>query len=193
MPLPDLLEALERSNAEEIAGLLSAARSEAEAIRAAARAEADQRLGRTLDSERTRLRQASERRRVTARREAAARVLRARAALLDRVFQAARTRAAGARGWPEYLAALEADVRRLRELLGPEPGTLRCATGDAERVHGWAAGSGLSVLASPEVTAGLHCTADGGRLSVDLTLPARLEAERPRLSIGLGPRLEAAT
>lgn len=191
MPLPDLLEALARSNEEEVAGLLSAARGEAEAIRSTARAEADEKLTRTLDGERARLRQASERRRVALRREAAARLLRARAALLDRVFEAARARAPGVLGWAEYAQALETEVRRLRELLGADPGTLRCAPDDADRVRGWSAGSALTVVPSPEVVAGLHCTADEGRLTVDLTLPVRLVLERPALAIALGPALEA--
>ncbi len=192
MPLPDLLEALGRSTDEEVAGLLSAARDEAEAIRATARAGAEERLGRTLEAERARLRQEGERRRVAARREATARLLRARAALLDRVFEAARARAPAVLVWPEYAPALEATVRSVRELLGADPGTLRCAPGDLERVRSWVAGSTLSVLPSPEVTAGLHCTADGGRLTVDLTLPVRLERERPTLAIAVGQALEVA-
>lgn len=192
MPLADLLEAIGRSNDEEITGLLSAARGEAEEIRASARAEADQRLGSILGAERLRLRQAAERKRVAARREATARVLRARAAVLDRVFEAARTRAASVLGWPEYASALESTVRRVRELLGADPGTVRCSLGDVERVRGWVAGSALSVVGSTEVPAGLHCTADDGRLTVDLTLPVRLAAERPTLAIAVGPALEGA-
>jgi vacuolar-type H+-ATPase subunit E/Vma4 len=142
--------------------------------------------------ERARLRQAAERRRVSVRREATARVLRARAALLDRVFETARARAAAVFGWPEYAASLEAAVRRLRALLGPDPGTLRCAPADADRLRGWALGSALTVVPSPEIPAGLHCTADGGRLTVDLTLPVRLVLERPALAIALGAALEAA-
>jgi vacuolar-type H+-ATPase subunit E/Vma4 len=192
VPLPDLLEALGRSNDEEVAGMLSAARSEAEAIRSTARAQADERLGRTLDAERARLRQAAERSRLSARREATARLLHARAALLDRVFEAARARAPAVLEWPEYARALETTVLRVRELLGADPGTLRCAPGDLERVRSWVAGSTISVIPSPEVPAGLHCTADGGRLTVDLTLPVRLAMERPRLAIAVGPALEAA-
>ena len=89
MPLPDLLDALGRSNEEEISSLLSDARREADAVVAAARAEAEQRLGRRLQGERALLRESSERRRVAARRAAAARLLHARAALLDRVFDTA--------------------------------------------------------------------------------------------------------
>ena len=191
MPLPDLLEALGRSNEEEIARLLSDARDEADALLAAARAEADQRLGRTLEAERTRLREGSERRRVAAHRAAAARLLRARAALLDRIFEAAVSRAAGVLGWPEYAASLETGVRRIHELLGDDPGTLRCAPADADRVRSWAAGSALTVIPSVEVRAGLHCTADQGRLIVDLTVPFRLAHQRPALAIALGPALEA--
>jgi vacuolar-type H+-ATPase subunit E/Vma4 len=191
LPLPDLLAALRRSNEEEITKLLSAARGEADTLLAAARAEAAERLGRTLDVERAGLRQTSERRRVAARRAAAARVLRARAALLDRVVQAALGRAALVLGWPEYASALEASVRQVRELLGDDPGELRCAPADADRVRGWASGSALDVLASSEVPAGLHCTADDGRLTVDLTLPARVLREAPALAIAVAPSLEA--
>ncbi len=190
MPLSDLLEALGRSNDEEVAGLLTAARGEAEAIRATARVGAEERLGRTLEAERARLRQEGERRRVAARREATAGLLRARAALLDRVFEVARARAPTVLGWPEYAGALEATVRSVRDLLGADPGTLRCAPGDLERVRSWVAGSTLSVLPSPEVTAGLHCTADDGRLTVDLTVPTRLVMERPTLAIAVGQALE---
>ena len=190
MPLPDLLEALGRSNEEEIGRLLSDARGEADTLLASARADADRRIGRTLETERARLRQGSERRRVAARRAAAARLLRARAALLDRVFEAALARASGALGWPEYASALEVGVRRIQELLGGAPGTLRCAPADAERVRAWASGSALTVLPSSDVPAGLHCTADDGRLTVDLTVPLRLARERPALAIALGPALE---
>lgn len=190
MPLPDLLEALRRSNEEEVTRLLSAARGEADILLAAARAEVAERVGRTLDAERAGLRQASERRRVAARRAAAARVLRARAALLDRVFQAALARAALVLEWPEYASALEASVRQVRELLGDDPGTLRCAPADADRVRGWASGSALTTLPSSEVPAGLHCTADDGRLTVDLTVPGRILREAPALAIAVAPSLE---
>jgi vacuolar-type H+-ATPase subunit E/Vma4 len=191
VPLPDLLEALGRSNEEEIARLVAAARSEAEGIRSAARAEAQDRLGRLLSEDRARLRQTGERRKVAARREAAARVLRARAALVDRVFDAARTRASGVFGWADYEHWVEGVVRRLRELLGDDVGTVRCALADADRVRTQVAGSALTVVPSPDVPAGVHCTADDGRLTVDLTLPVRLLVERPALTIALGPALEA--
>jgi vacuolar-type H+-ATPase subunit E/Vma4 len=190
--MPDLLAALGRSNDEEVAGLLAAARSEAESIRAAARADADARLGHTLETERARLRQAGERRRVAARREASARLLRARAELVDRIFETARARASAVLGWPEYSRALESSVRQVRQLLEDAPGTLRCAPADEDRVRAWVAGSALSVVPAPEVPAGLHCTADEGRLTVDLTVPVRLARERRTLAIALGPALEAA-
>jgi vacuolar-type H+-ATPase subunit E/Vma4 len=191
LPLPDLLEALRRSNEEESTLLLSEAREESESILAVARARAAERLGKILDVERARLRQASERRRVAARRAAAARLLLARTALLERVFVAARVAAPRVLGWPGYAASLEADVRRICELLGGDPGTLRCAPADAERVRGWTSGSALAVVPSPEIAAGLHCTADEGRLTVDLTVPSRLAQERAVLAIALGPELEA--
>jgi vacuolar-type H+-ATPase subunit E/Vma4 len=191
LALPDLLAALGRSNEEEIARLLADARGEADGLVASARAEADRRLGLTLEVERRRLRQGAERRKVDAHRSAAARLLRARAALLDRVFQAALGRAGGVLGWPEYARSLEIGVRRLAELLGADPGTLRCAPADADRVRGWTSGSALAVVPSSEVAAGLYCTADGGRLTIDLTVPCRLAQERPALAISLGPMLEA--
>ena len=190
MPLPDLLEALGRSNEEEIAKLVSAGREEAESILAAARVLAEERLGSLLEGERLRLRQASERRRVAGRRAAAARLLLARAALLERVFAAATAGASRVLGWPEYAASLEADVRRICDLLGPDPGTLRCAPADAERVRRWVSGSALEVVPAPELPAGLHCTGDAGRMTIDRTLPARLAQERPALAIALGSELE---
>ncbi|MGZ6162111.1 MAG: V-type ATP synthase subunit E family protein [Myxococcaceae bacterium] len=191
MPLPDLLEALGRSNEEEIARLVAAARSEAEGIRSAARTEAQDRLGRLLSEERARFRQTGERRKVAARREAAARVLRARAALVDRVFDAARARASAVLGWADYGQWVEEVIRRLRELLGDDAATVRCALADVDWVTARVAGSALTVVPSPDVSAGLHCTADDGRLTVDLTLPVRLLVERPALTIALGPALEA--
>ena len=190
MPLADLLEALELSNQEEVSRVLSDARGEADALLAAARAEADQRLGRTLEAERARIRQASERRRVAARRAAAARLLRARAELLDRIFGLALARARGVLDWPEYAPALEAAVRRILGLLGGDPGTLRCAPEDADRVRRWAAGSTLTVLPATDVPAGLSLLADEGRLMVDLTVPVRLARQRAALTIALGPALE---
>lgn len=192
MPLPDLLEALGRSNEEEIAGLVAAARREADAIRAAARAEGQERLGRLLAEERARLRQAGERRKVSARRDAAARLLRSRAALVDRVFTAARTRARAVIGWPDYALWLEDAVDKLRELLGHDAGTLRCAPGDADRVRARLAGSAIEVLPASEVLAGVQCVADDGRLTVDLALAERLRVERTALTIAVGPALEAA-
>ena len=127
------------------------------------------------------------------RRAAAARLLLARASLLERVFTAATAGASRVLGWPEYAASLEADVRRIRELLGPDPGTLRCAPADAMRVRSWVSGSSLEVVPAPEVSAGLHCTADDGRLTIDLTVPARLAQERAALAIALGSELEAPT
>ena len=193
MPLPDLLEALGRSNEEEIAKLVSAAREEAESILGAARVLAEERLGKLLDGERAQLRQASERRRVAGRRAAAARLLLARAALLERIFAAATSGASRVLEWPEYAASLESNVRRICELLGPDPATLRCAPADAARVGRWVSGSAVKVVSAPEVPAGLHCAADEGRLTIDLTLPARLAQERPALAIALGSELEALT
>jgi len=118
-------------------------------------------------------------------------MLLARAALLERVFTAATAGASRVLGWPEYAASLEADVRRLCDLLGTDPGILRCAPSDAERVKRWVSSSALEVLPAPEVPAGLHCTADEGRLTIDLTLPAGLARERPALAIALAPDLEA--
>jgi vacuolar-type H+-ATPase subunit E/Vma4 len=191
LPLPDLLEALRRSNEEESTRLVSEAREESESILALARARATERLGKILDAERSRLRQASERRRVAARRAAAARLLLARTTLLERVFAAAGAAAPRVLGWPGYAASLATDVRRICELLGGDPGILRCAPADAERVRGWASGSAIAVVPAPEIPAGLHCTADEGRLTVDLTVPARLAQERAVLAIALGPELEA--
>jgi len=191
LPLPDLLEALGRLNEEEIAKLASAGREEAESILAAARVLAEERLGKLLDGERVRLRQASERRRVAGRRAAVGRMLLARAALLERVFAAATAGASRVLGWPEYAASLEADVGRICDLLGQDPGILRCAPADAERVRTWVSGSALEVIPSPELPAGLHCTAAEGRLTIDLTLAARLAQERPALAIALGSELEA--
>jgi vacuolar-type H+-ATPase subunit E/Vma4 len=191
LPLPDLLEALRRSNEEESTRLLSEAREESESILALARAHATERLGKILDAEQARLRQASQRRRVAARRAAAARLLLARTTLLERVFAAAVAAAPRVLGWPAYVASLEADVRRICELLGGDPGTLRCAPEDAERIQGWTAGSALAIVPAPEIPAGLHCTADEGRLTVDLTVPSRLAQERSALAIALGPELEA--
>ncbi len=62
---------------------------------------------------------------------------------------------------------------------------------DVDRVTARVAGSALTVVPSPDVSAGLHCTADEGRLTVDLTLSVRLLVERPALTIALGPALEA--
>jgi vacuolar-type H+-ATPase subunit E/Vma4 len=192
LPLPDLLEALRRSNEEESARLLSEAREESKSILGAARARAAERMGKTLDDERARLRQASERRRVASHRAAAARLLLARTTLLERVFAAASAAAPRVLGWPEYAASLEADVDRICELLGGDPGILRCAPADEDRVRGWTSGSGLTVVPSPDIPAGLRCTADAGRLTVDLTLRARLAQERSALAIALGPELEAS-
>jgi vacuolar-type H+-ATPase subunit E/Vma4 len=191
LPLPDLLEALERSTEEEAQGILSAAGSEAARIRAAARAAAEDRVRRALDADRTGLQESSERRRLTARREATARLLRARAELMDRVLVTARARAATVQGWPEYRAALERDLQQLLAFLDGRPAVLSCAPADVDPLRRSAANTALTIAPSADVPAGLSCSAEDGRLTIDLTLPTRLAQRWPELAIALSPLLEA--
>ncbi len=189
MPLADLLAALEREAQASEAEELARAKAEAERLRQLAAGEGTARLEQRLAEHRRTLRAQAEGRLVEARRKAEDRVLEKRRELLDRVFQGALALQGEVRSWPAYANALERDVRTLLGLIRGEAVVLRCATPDCGAVTG--AAGGAQVEASGEVVTGVRLATADGRLEMDRTLAARVEAARPTLAIRLVQLVEA--
>lgn len=186
MPLAHLLGALERDATAEAAALAA----EADARGAAIAAESDARIARrreaALGARRAELTGALELALAEARRAARGAALRARTRLLDRVFDAARGRFAGAAESPEYRAALPAQLAAALQAAGDDPAVV---TGAKSLIPGLRAalpaGARAEVRADGAVGPGFRVAAADGALVVDATLAGRLEHLRPVLSIAL--------
>jgi len=190
VPLADLLAALEREAQASEAEELARAKAGAERLRQTAAGEGSTRLEQRLAEHRRALRAQAEAKLVEARRKAEDRVLEKRRELLDRVFQGALALQGEVRGWPAYAKGLERDVHTLLGLLQGEAVVLRCAAPDCEAVAA-AAGGGAQVEASPEVAAGVRLGTADGRVEMDRSVAARVEAARATLAIRLVQQLEA--
>jgi vacuolar-type H+-ATPase subunit E/Vma4 len=190
VPLADLLAALEREAQASEAEELARARAEAERLRQVAAGEGTSRLAQRLAEHRRTLRGQAEARLVEARRKAEDQVLEKRRAMLDHVFEGALSLQGEVRGWPSYVPALERDVRTLLGLVRGEAVVLRCAAPDCGAVTA-AAGASAPVEASAEVTAGVRLGTADGRVEMDRSLAARLEAARATLAIRLVQQVEA--
>jgi len=191
VPLAELLAALEREAQASEAAELARARAEAERLRQVAAGEGTSRLEQRLAEHRRALRAQAEARLVEARRKAEDRVLEKRREMLDRVFRTALSLQGEVRGWPVYGRALQRDVGTLLGLLRGEAVVLRCAAADCGAVAA-TAGTGAQVEASAEVTAGVRLGTADGRLEMDRSLAARLEAARATLAIRLVQQVESS-
>ena len=154
MPIGELLGALEREAAAEVAAIGTAAAAEAERLAAEAAARRAESIRHDADAYRAEVQGRADVEVAAAARRARGRVLAARAAMLERLRAA--TLAA--------LPALVDDALRAR---------LRAAAGASRR-------DDTVERAAPT---GLHIELDGGRVTIDATLAGLLARLWPRLAI----------
>lgn len=204
MAIGPLIDALERETAAEVGALDDAARADAERTAADAAARRARRRRDALADARARARRDHDAALALSSRTTRAAVLEARAAALDRVYAAARTRLA------ELLTG-DAGARVLDRLLDAvlavcgDGGRLTCSPPQLAAVRARLAGragsivdgdaaatGGFTVEGDPAVTAGIVAERDEGRVTVDATLPTLLDRWWPRLRVEVRPPEEAA-
>jgi vacuolar-type H+-ATPase subunit E/Vma4 len=124
--LEQLIAVLRQGTEAEVAAILAAARTEADAIRARNDAEVADQRGHEQATREAQRAATIELALATGRRTARREELEARQRLLDRVFAAAAAQFGAALERPEYRAALPALVTEAVGCLGGRDGTLRC-------------------------------------------------------------------
>ncbi len=204
MSLDALLARLDADARLEREAVLARAADEADAIRTAAEREMEGRRGEALAGIRRREEREARGELRRARDEARRLVFEARRSVLDRVRAAVAERVAAAAADPVYRSSLRAEVRAALHRLPAGELTVRAApslaadvraavedggSGAAPEVGGsgrpgfgrsGAAATAISVVEDPDTDPGFLIGADGGRVVVDATLPARLKAAWPR-------------
>jgi vacuolar-type H+-ATPase subunit E/Vma4 len=190
--LEKLIEVLRQGTEAEAAAILTAARTEADAIRARTEAEVAERRGREQAAREAERASAIELALTTGRRTARREELEARQRVLDRVFAAAAAEFGAALERPEYRAALQALVTEAVGCLGGREGTLRChptLQRDLKRIVG--SRPALRVVGDPATGSGFKLLSDDGAVEIDGTLEDRLVRRATRLAVEVAARLEA--
>lgn len=191
MALEDLLAALERDAAEEMARTEAAAQAAAAALLAATAAAAGRQRETALAARREALQRGTDRELTAVRRAARRTELEARAALIERVFAAARERLPAAIRSPAYQERLPVWLAAALAGTGDAPAHIRCAPALLTTVrHLVVDRPGLTVEADRAVASGFVITQE--RLTVDATLASRLTLRRADLAIALVADLERA-
>jgi vacuolar-type H+-ATPase subunit E/Vma4 len=186
MGLDVLLASLRRDARAEREEVLAAARTAAETLSADSGRRLDEQRDAVIARERARLSADAERRLGAARRAARDDVLRARQELLDRVFAAARGLLPDAGLTDAYRAALPARLARALTFAGGGPVEVLCPAALVPSVRELVASrEEVRVRVMPDILAGLRVRSADGRVEVEDTLEARLEAERAELSRGV--------
>jgi len=192
LAIDELIEALEREAAARVEGILADGRERAARLEAQHAEEHAQRRAESLSAEEARYRKAAESALASARQHAVERVLRARAALLDRVFATAEASLREAEQSARYREGL---TRRLDEALRYLTGRdaiVRCRPELAKAMRPIVGRfDGVRVSVDRDAAPGFAIDAADGSLSIDETLPARLERMRPSLAIEILQRLGA--
>lgn len=187
MAIGALLATLERETDERIALLLAGARAEAAALVSEADAARQRRRDALLAEREAVLQRAAAGEVDRARREARAGVLGDRAGAVERIFARARQLLAERRDDPGTFAATLAGLEPALDAVAGRA-VVRCRPQHVSelsaRLDGArAAQRDVTLEGDPAVGTGFMVTAADGSVSVDATLEARLEGERPRLAI----------
>ncbi len=192
MALDHLLEVLRQGAEAEVAAIIAAARTEAEAIRARSAAELAQRRGALLAAREAERHSAVEQVMSTSRRAARRDELEARQRLLDRIFAAATARFPAALGAAQYRAGLPRLVAEAIGCLGERKGTLRCHP-VLGRELGRLVGThpSVRVVTDPGAGSGFRLASDDGAMEIDATLEDRLLRRTTRIAVEVVARLEA--
>ncbi len=184
MPLPDLLAALERDAGTQADAILAAARAEAERVASDTEARiATQRAAARATTETVR-RGELERDLARARREAQARVLAARGGLIDRVERAVRGLLPEAMKQPAYLESLAPALQEALSSAGDVPVEIRCSPPLEQSIRRLVSGRpSATVTADAAVGSGFRVRSEDGGMEVDATLESRLVRERAQLAL----------
>ncbi len=186
MALPQLLEALREQAAAGRAAELARAEVVADEIRASARAALERRRAGLVSAARSEAEQAARRLASEARMEAAERVLTARARLLERVRSALEERLPRAPDDPGYLETLTRDVLIAVDRLPPGPVVIRTSPVLASHVAGSVRGrDDVRVEPTEDVRTGFTASSADLGAEVDGTLETRLDYAWPRLAVGV--------
>lgn len=193
MPLEHLLTALEREATAQAEALLAAARAEAGEIARDADARLERRRSDLLGSREAELRGAAATTLGEARRRKRATVLEARQRLLERVLAAARARLPEALASEAYRAALPEHLTQGLRAIGDEPAVIRCPEAIAPAVRAAVAGrQNVAVQVDPAGGSGVVIATADGTIEADNTLDGRIERLGPRLALEVLARLAAA-
>lgn len=182
MAIADLLEALEREAAAEVAAIDAATRAEVEARLVAAAAAREHRrrgaVARACAARRAQLDGAE----AEAARQARRAVLTARAAALGRVRAACAAPVDALVARDDVLAALTAAVIAS----GGGEGEVRCAPALVARVRALIEPA-IAVRADPAIVGGLVASRAGGQVEIDATLATLLDRLWPHLRLEVRP------
>jgi len=185
-----LLAALEREAAGQADALLAAARADADRITRDVEARLARQQSEVLDARARELRGAAQGALGETQRAARKTALEARDRFLARVFEAARAMLPAALGSDAYRAALPGHVADALHAVGDEPAVIHCpeSLGDAVRTA-VADRKQLVVTCDAAARPGVTVTTRDGAVVVDNTLEGRLERLRQRLAIQVLARL----
>jgi vacuolar-type H+-ATPase subunit E/Vma4 len=193
MPLDHLLAALEREAAAQAEALLAAARAQATEIARDADARLERRRSDLLGSREAELRGAAAAALGAARRASRATVLEARQRLLERVLARARALLPEALASDAYRAALPEHVAQGLRAIGDEPAVIRCPQSLVTAVRAAVRDrKDVSVRGDKASGSGVSIATMDGAIEADNTLDGRLERLRPRLALEVLARRGAA-
>ena len=193
MALDQLITALEEDADKQAHSELEQARGEAQRIATQTRDQKVRRRAEFLVRMEGDLREETEIELVEARRRSRNIVLGARQRLLDRVFTAAEARLPGLLEEPAYRDALPEELKTALSYVGDEPATIACSPQLSGIIEALVAGrAGTTIRPEDSVGSGFKVHSADGYVTVDVTLDARLERLRPRLSLEVLRELEAA-
>ena len=181
--LDHLLAALEREATGQGDAVRAAARAEADRITADAEARLARRRSDTLGARTAELRGEAEQALGEARRSGRKAVLQARERFLARVFDAARGMLPAALESSAYRTALPGHVADAVRAVGDEPAVIRCPAALREAVRSAVLGRTQLSVESDATHLGVTVTTADGAVIVDNTLEGRLERLRPQLAI----------
>ena len=190
MPLPELIAALERDVRAEAEASVEEARRSAELCRREGRIARAGRKQAELDALRRELDEAERGGLSEARREARRRVLETRARTIEEVLGQARELVLQGALAERMREAVPRLLRAAFERVGDGACRVRCSPELAEATRE-ALGARTEVSVEPDeaVVAGVIVEAQEGRLVVDATPAALLEARRAHLAVAIGERL----
>jgi vacuolar-type H+-ATPase subunit E/Vma4 len=191
LALDQLITALEEDAEKQAHSELDQARVEAQRIATQARDQIVRRRAEFLVRMENDLREETEIELVEARRRSRSIVLGARQRLLDRVFTAAAARLPGLLEERAYRDALPDELRTALTYVGDDPATIACSPQLAGAIEALVAGrAGTTIRPDDEVGSGFKVLSADAYVTVDVTLDARLERLRPRLSLEVLRELE---